>query len=707
VLIGAILLGLLVGLLVGGSIWNLANVRLRWIGVLLLAVVVRFGTEAAIGNGIELAEQLRLPLFGGAYALLLVGLWANRAHPGMSLAFVGIFCNLVAITLNDGRMPIWEPSLIAAGLSPEDARTVFHTLLPAALDADFLRRAGPLADVIPIPVPVVRNVASVGDLFLASGLAFFLFATVVRSPSEADEEERALAERRAELLAGPSGVRRHRMTGGSSLAPGLAEWATLERPLVGGRAAGPAGPGIAPPEAEALPESIWETAETVVIPAPSALERPAVIVTPAVVQPAVAAPAPAVAVEPARRHPYVRLALNSSFSALWAGQAISLLGDRVHYIALGVLVLATTNSIFAVGAVFFAASLPNLLFSPLAGTLVDRWDQREVMVVSDLLRAAIVLLIPLAAITNIVLVYPLAFLVTTISIFFRPARVAVLPRIVRDDELLTANSALWIAETMADIVGFTLAGLFVSFLGPNIALAFWIDAATYAASAALIWTIVVPPVQRSAEAAAGREGFTAELREGWRFLRGDRILLANTLQATVAQFTLGVVIALTLVYARDTIFDPTWDAEARFGFLEAGIGVGSLVGGIVVGLIGGRFPKGRLIILGYAACGAFIALLGVTSQLPIAIGLMAGAGLANMIFVIPSQTLFQQRTPAELLGRVASFRFALVFGAMTIAMAVGGILAEKLGVAPVLGIFGLLTLAAGLAGMLVPAVRDA
>jgi len=205
VLIAAILLGLVLGLLAGGNIWNLSTVRLRWIGILLLAVVVRFGTEAAIGNGIALAEQLRLPLFGLAYAMLLAGLWANRAHPGMSLAFVGILCNLVAITLNGGRMPIWEPSLLAAGLTPEDARTVFHTILRADLDADFLIHAGPLADVIPIPLPFLRNVASVGDLFLAAGLAFFLFATVVRSPSEVDEDEQDLIRWRAGVPAGPAG----------------------------------------------------------------------------------------------------------------------------------------------------------------------------------------------------------------------------------------------------------------------------------------------------------------------------------------------------------------------------------------------------------------------------------------------------------------------------------------------------------------------
>jgi MFS family permease len=131
------------------------------------------------------------------------------------------------------------------------------------------------------------------------------------------------------------------------------------------------------------------------------------------------------------------------------------------------------------------------------------------------------------------------------------------------------------------------------------------------------------------------------------------------------------------------------------------------VGGFLVGFIGARVRRGPMIIAGYAVAGASIALLGFTSQLPVAIALMAGMGVANMVFVIPSQTMFQERTPADLIGRVIGFRFALVFGSMTLAMGVGGILGEIFGPAPVIAAFGLLTLAAGLAGLLVPAVRDA
>ena len=189
-----------------------------------------------------------------------------------------------------------------------------------------------------------------------------------------------------------------------------------------------------------------------------------------------------------REHPYVRLALNGSFSALWAGQLISLFGDRIHQLAIGVMVFTVTGSPLATAFVFLSAALPNLFLSPFAGTFVDRWDKREVLVVSDILRAAVILLIPLAAVTNILLVYPLSFLVTAISVFFRPARIAILPQLVEDDELITANAALWLGETIADVVGYALAGLLVAGLATALPLAFWLDSATYLASALLLGT---------------------------------------------------------------------------------------------------------------------------------------------------------------------------------------------------------------------------
>ena len=114
-----------------------------------------------------------------------------------------------------------------------------------------------------------------------------------------------------------------------------------------------------------------------------------------------------------------------------------------------------------------------------------------------------------------------------------------------------------------------------------------------------------------------------------------------------------------------------------------------------------------LIIAAYVAFGALVFLVGNVSSVLIVLGLLFGVGVANMAFIIPSQTLFQERTPSELMGRVVGFRFALVFGSMTIAMFLGSVLGQVVGPAPVMAIFGLVTVGAGLAGLLVPAVRDA
>jgi MFS transporter, DHA3 family, macrolide efflux protein len=697
-LIGGIVAGLVTGLLAGGHLANLAAVRLRWIGVLFLAVVIRFATEWALNAGIPFAETFRLPLFAASFGLLLGGLWVNRHQPGLSLAFIGILLNAIAVVVNGGHMPIWRPSLIAAGFDPNAIFSQFHVILANdTLNADFLLHAGPIGDVIPIPLPFVRNVASIGDLFLTAGLGFFLFATVLRSPEQAREEDAPRSDDAFEGLAGSTLVSRNvkatdlgrRVRPDTGLSSGLAEASTLDQTIVlGSRGTGMSAPGAS--GAVAL-TPIWTVDDTV-----ATARREAIIEEPLV----------AVG-ERLRRHPYVRLALNPSFSALWAGGVISLFGDRVHQIALAFLVLAVTHSPVAVAFVFVAATLPNLFFSPIAGTYVDRWDQKDVMVVSDLLRAAIILIIPIAAVTNILVVYPLVFLVTSISIFFRPARIAALPRIVREDELLTANSAMWIGETIADVIGYPLAAIFVGFLGSALPLAFWFDAATYAASAALIATIVVPPLKNADIPDSERPTVIADLKAGYRFLRGETVLFANTLQATVGQFTIGALTALTPYYALNIVQGHAVSGETAYGFLETAIGVGNLIGGFVIGFIGTHLARGRTVIAGYTVWGLCIALLAVTGNLPIALGLMFGSGVANMVFIIPSQTMFQERTPPEMLGRVIGFRFALVFGSMTFAMAISGLLAQVAGVGPVLAVFGLMTMFAGLAGLLVPAVRDA
>ena len=141
--------------------------------------------------------------------------------------------------------------------------------------------------------------------------------------------------------------------------------------------------------------------------------------------------------------------------------------------------------------------------------------------------------------------------------------------------------------------------------------------------------------------------------------------------------------------------------------METAIGIGSLVGGFMLGAVASRAPKGKLIIGAYIAFGLGAMAVGVVDSIPLVLGLFFGMGVANMAFVIPSQTLFQERTPPELMGRVVSFRFALVFGGMSLAMALGGVAMTAIGPGPVIFAAGLVSVVAGLAGLFVRAVRDA
>ena len=538
----AIGLGLILGLLAGGSLRNVFRVQLRYAWLLFLAVLLRFGIEIAIRYEIGPAESLRFPLYIASFGLLAGVLWLNRWQPGLLVAGAGIAANGIAIAMNGGWMPVWGPALQLVGMSSSDLVAAFHRLLPEQLGLEFLLRAGPFGDLIPIPFPLITNVASIGDAFIAAGLGWFVFASLVAPAAEEETEKlEALQEseaadvtgqpRAAGLPAGPpegaGGVlalpaqtpaqviaSTPAVTGSQQLPPGWARGpAAAPRGEFGGSVATTAsilaGRGIVRPGARSLsPRAGLRDAAALSRPARSGATRLSVAGPGALEYAAVtAAPGGAVgigealprrAVLPARLadHPYVRLALDARFSAMWLGQLISLLGDRLNQVALGVLVYSVTGSALDVGLTFFAATLPNLLFGPFAGTFVDRWDQKRVMVVSDLLRAGLVLLVPLAAQRDVHLVYPVVFAVTTVSIFFRPARSAVLPRIVRPEDLNAANGATWTAENIADIGGYAFAGVFVAFLGTALTIAFWFDAASYLISAALLASITIPPVAR-------------------------------------------------------------------------------------------------------------------------------------------------------------------------------------------------------------------
>lgn len=659
----AVILGIIAGLLSGGSLRNLLSAQLRFGALIIGGLLLRVVTQWGLDQGVELVEILRLPLFATSFGLLVVALWLNRSQPGLLLAMTGIGANGVAVVVNGGYMPVWMPALEIAGLSVDDLSSTFHVLLPDELNLEFLVMAGPLGDIVPITIPFLSNVISLGDVMLAAGVGWFLFSAIARGSSDPDAGVVSLWNARPEAEL--------RATTGTAT---YTDPAGIQRPIVGGSGMG-----------TGLRSSAASSAEAVL---PEPVERP---LTTRI-----------------REHPYVRLARDARFSGFWLAGTISVFGDRLHQIALGVMVLAVTGSAMQTGLVFLAATLPNLFLGPIAGTFVDRWDQKRVMIVSDLARAGLVLLLPFAIEINVWLVYPLVFLVTTVSLFFRPAKTAILPRIVSREDLMPANGAIWTGETLADIAGYPLAGLFVGLLGANVALAFWVDSFTYIISAVLLAGLVIPPAMREAgpKVASAVGAFIGELREGWHFLRGEVTLFQNTLVSILAQLSVGATLSLMVVYAERTLSGEVIPYPESYAVIEAAIGVGNLAGGFVVGAIGARLRKGWLIIAGFAVMGLATIALGLTSNELLAVGAAVIIGVFNLVYVIPSQTLFAERTPEGMLGRVVAIRSSIVMGALTGAMAVASGLADQVDAGVIIAFTGVLTVLAAVVAAWLPAVRD-
>jgi MFS family permease len=638
--LSTILAALIVGALAGGGIPRLADLRLRWtlllVAALALRVVAGLSRDTGIGADIPVGWA-----FIGAYGLILAWLWGNWRVPGLQIAAVGIGANLLAVLINQGQMPIWPAAFIAAGFDQSAiAGDPFHFILQADTVASFVAQGGLFGDVIPLPLPIIRDVVSIGDVLLALGI----FWAVVYSMTRADVPSRG-------ALAFNSS-------------------ANILRPAV----ATPGAAGGSYVDAERIPADVSAAG------ADMAGMR--------------------------RQSPYLRLIRNRNFSLLWTGQLVSLLGDRIHIVALGALV-ATRGTALEVGLVFAATAAPSVVLGPLAGVLVDRWDRRRTMIACDLIRAVLVLSVPLAFEINIALVYLASFAVATITLLFRPAKTAVLPTIVGDKDLISANSALSVPETAADLIGFPVAGLIVATLREVIGAAFVLDSATYVVSAVLIWSMIVP---RQVEEFAERMSVASvwrEMGEGFNFLRRESVLFSNTLLSTLAQVAVGAEIPVSLLYAQEVVDRGSMSFEQMYSLLLGAIAVGSVLAGIIVGALGTRAPKGWLVIAGFIGMGLSLVGAGLTRDPVLAMVAFFFTGAFNMVFIVPSVTLFQERTPQRLMGRVVSSRQALVFASIAISMGASGWLAGVIGPAMVLGLSGAICAGAGVIGLLLPVTRNA
>jgi MFS family permease len=386
---------------------------------------------------------------------------------------------------------------------------------------------------------------------------------------------------------------------------------------------------------------------------------------------------------------------------------VSLLGDRVHQMALIMLVVSLGSNSLAMAAVFTAATLPVIVLGPVLGTFVDRVDQRRLLIALDLLRAGLVALIPAAVVFSFWLAIPLLLVIGAASAAFGPARFAVVSRVVAEEDIAAANGSLMTADNLSDLVGYPLAGAVVVILAANLPMAFYLDAMSYVLSALAIIRagsrlarpIPVPPVVQNVR---------AQISAAWAFLRREPALFGNTMQGVLGQVSTGVCVVLMPLYATALLAGGSGVAPGfAVGAIQTGLGVGLVLGSVIVGGIGHRFRAGRLVILGYVSSGLLIALYAASGNLLVAVPIVVAGGIVNMVYVIPSLSLFAKRVPPDMIGRVIALRRAMTGAAYLVGMEIAGILGSPLGFRFVLVAAGVFTLLTGGFAAFFPRVRDA
>ena len=357
---------------------------------------------------------------------------------------------------------------------------------------------------------------------------------------------------------------------------------------------------------------------------------------------------------------------NREFRLLWLGQVVSQLGDWFNTIAVMTLVLRLTGSGRAVGLIFVTRFLPSVFAGPLSGVVADRFDRRRIMILTDVLRALVVLgFIFVRRPEHVWLIYALTVAQLTLSTFFEPAKSAALPSVVEDRDLVTANAITSVTWSVMLTLGAAIGGLITGWVGTDAS--FVLDSLTYLASAALVAAVRLPkrpPRARRRLTVARALGITDTL-EGAAYVRARPRVLAYL--AVKPAWGLGGGILTLLGVFGEKIFTVGGRAATGIGVLYAARGIGTAVGPIVARRVAGgsRRAMQTSIGLSFAVGGLFYAAFGLSQNFAVALAVLAVAHMGGSVLWVFSTVLLTQAVEDEFRGRV----FAAELAALTLTLA--------------------------------------
>ncbi|HTW92725.1 MAG TPA: MFS transporter [bacterium] len=418
---------------------------------------------------------------------------------------------------------------------------------------------------------------------------------------------------------------------------------------------------------------------------------------------------------------------NAEFQIFSWSQAVSLFGDKLDYMALLAMIAFFSTkygwaSSRAISYLSVIVALPVILFGPLAGILVDRWDRRKVMILCDSARTILVLAIPMVALatSNLYLVYAVAFMVFLFGLFFNTSRLSIIPNLVGKENLLGANSFMSVVGRIATFLGMLVGGLIVDWawwqhlgIKPTWSAGFYIDSSSYLVSVIALLIIFRRLTHTWQPGGRGRRDVTEVkmfVTQQARMLHEVREALSLVRSSPSVFFVYCSVFMLVIIGAAVfvlyiPIIQGTKELGAGLGLGTKGVGFVAAIGavGLVVssmgyGVLGHRLKKHIVMLCSFLVLGLVAVGLAVSKTFAPVAPLAFIAGLAMSPVYIGMDTLLHESVPEAARGRIFSTREWLLHLSFAITALVTGQLTNFFSTRHLLFAVGVLITVASIAG---------
>jgi MFS family permease len=388
---------------------------------------------------------------------------------------------------------------------------------------------------------------------------------------------------------------------------------------------------------------------------------------------------------------------NRNFRLMWTGQLVSTMGSALTSLAASIYVYRVTGSALSVGLMLMATAAPSLLVGLFAGVFVDRYDRRRIMMAADLIRAALVFLIPFLVPHGVAWLYIAVALTSAVGQFFDPAYESVLPEVATDEELAAANSLIAISSFGSTAIGFAASGLIAS--AGNISWAFYLDAVSFIFSASCIYLMKLQVFGTDERTSAS--AVLSNLQSGVRELFSRPILSSLfTMQAPVV-FSFGLVNALLLPFALRAL----GATEFQYGIQEGLTSLGFVVSSLLMAAIFDRMRESSWMFISFFGMAIATIVYSFLHSIPAAILAVTVSGFFNAPSSIARRLVVQRNTPREMRGRVTSVFFVARDVVYLLGMAAAG-LADRIDIRVMYRAGGLVLLLAAVLVLVLPGLRQ-